>query len=179
MELASPRFDAPLKDARWELFLPPDYKYEDFLGTMSYERADLSPVVQDFTIAEYARQEGAKESNLEAEAVDFVRKARSDIAAGKLKDTGNRLSFFRSRSVRDETTARELKQLEEDVNRAQSSNLINAQQALSVENAEVGCGTEQPPCRATGRKLRLFLMLERPRSRSRNCRKPRLLPWHA
>ena len=38
--LTAPRLDVPLKGARWELFLPPDYSYGGFAGTMSRETAD-------------------------------------------------------------------------------------------------------------------------------------------
>ncbi|HZI30913.1 MAG TPA: hypothetical protein VFF11_01160, partial [Candidatus Binatia bacterium] len=31
----SPKFDVPLKNARWEMYLPPDYDYQDFQGTMT------------------------------------------------------------------------------------------------------------------------------------------------
>src|SRR5438876_11600042 len=44
LELISPKLDAPLKSARWELFLPPDYRYSDFAGTMAPEVAVAAPV---------------------------------------------------------------------------------------------------------------------------------------
>ena len=31
----SPKFDVPLKNARWEIYLPPDYAYQNFQGTMT------------------------------------------------------------------------------------------------------------------------------------------------
>jgi hypothetical protein len=39
VELNSPEHDAPIKHARWELFLPRDYDYGDFAGTMTRETA--------------------------------------------------------------------------------------------------------------------------------------------
>jgi len=36
---ASPQFDVPLKNARWEVYLPPDYDYQNFSGTMTREPA--------------------------------------------------------------------------------------------------------------------------------------------
>src|SRR5262249_50921669 len=60
VDLVSPRLDVPLKDAHWELFLPPDFAYNHFGGSMTYERADLAPIALDFTLAEYKRQEAAK-----------------------------------------------------------------------------------------------------------------------
>ena len=37
-----PRLDVPLKGAHWELFLPPDYQYSDFGGTMARELAGVA-----------------------------------------------------------------------------------------------------------------------------------------
>jgi hypothetical protein len=136
VELASPRLDVPLKDAHWELYLPPEYEYDKFGGSMSYERADLAPISQDFTLAEYKRQEAAKEASFEAEAVDFIRQARNDIASGTYNNQSvNRLNYFNSRALQNDAAARELKQLEEDVSRNQGSNLLRGQQNLSAANS--------------------------------------------
>ena len=35
--LESPAVDVPLKNARWELYLPPDFDYGGFAGTMTHE----------------------------------------------------------------------------------------------------------------------------------------------
>jgi hypothetical protein len=37
VQLISPALDVPLKNARWELYLPPDYQYDEFTGTMTRE----------------------------------------------------------------------------------------------------------------------------------------------
>jgi hypothetical protein len=133
--LASPRFDVPLKDARWELFLPPDYDYGKFGGSMSYERPDLTGVAQDFTLGEYRRQEAAKKAAQDTQTVDQIRQARTQIASGNYKETAGKLNFFFSRTPQSEAAARELRQLEDDVSRVQSSNLLNAQQTLAFENS--------------------------------------------
>jgi hypothetical protein len=125
----------PLKDAHWELYLPPDYEYSHFKGSMTYERADLAPVAQDFTIAEYARQEISNSSTLEAEAMETLSRAKSELASGNYKESGNKLGWLRSRSLRDSKADKEVKQLEEQLKKVQSSNLINAQQALANENS--------------------------------------------
>jgi len=129
VELISPRLDVPLKDAQWEVFLPPDYDYDSFGGSMTYERADLVPLAQDFTIAEYSRQESAKKAGAEAEAADLLKKAQIDFLAGNLNDTGNKLNLFR-RDGLSRATAGEIKKLEDDLNRAQSSNLLTAQKKM-------------------------------------------------
>ena len=136
VSLAAPRLGIPLKDARWELFLPPGYEYEDFGGSMTYEQADLAPIAQDFTLAEYARQEIAQEQNIQAREVDALQQAKSDLAVSNYSDARTKLNVFRSRAGRDEVVTRELKKLEDDLARVQSSNLIQAQEELARENSE-------------------------------------------
>jgi hypothetical protein len=135
VELVSPRLDVPLKEARWELFLPPDYEYEDFRGTMNYEQADAVPMAREFTLAEYARQEIAKKETVQEQEVDALRQAKSEFENRNYPRIGNKLSLLRDRSLRSKDASVELKKLEDDLNRARSSNLIQAQQALSLENA--------------------------------------------
>jgi hypothetical protein len=135
VELASPLLDVPLKDARWELFLPPDYNYDKFGGSMTYERADLAPVVMDFTLGEYKRQQAASEASVAAQAVDFLSKAKSDLSAGNLKESSDRFNYFRNGNVRNEAQKREIDQLEGELKRAQSSNLIIAQNQLNFDNS--------------------------------------------
>jgi hypothetical protein len=134
VELISPRFDLPLKDARWEVFLPPDFSYEKFRGSMSFESADLVPIAQDFTLAEYQRQELAKQEMFEEQAVEFLRRTKGELSRGNI-DHGGRVLQFRSRAIRDEAAARQLAELEVDYNRSQSSNLLQAQNFYAIENA--------------------------------------------
>ena len=144
VELESPRFDLPLKDARWELFVPPDFTCSKFAGTMNYESAELVPVTQDFTLAEYQRQESSKQDSFEARAVDWLRRARSEVATGKL-DQASQLKGYRDAPIRDRQAAEELKRLEADVNRFQSAQLIEAQRAYAFSNnARLGGGTDDP-----------------------------------
>ncbi|MBM3878200.1 MAG: hypothetical protein FJ387_00510 [Verrucomicrobia bacterium] len=133
LELISPRLDLPLKDARWDVFLPPDFAYSDFQGTMTYESAELLPLTQDFTLAEYQRQELSKQETIAAQAVDFLRRSQTEIASGKF-ELANNLKNFREVQIRDRQTAAELRQLEAEVNRGQSTQLIEAQRAYTYSN---------------------------------------------
>lgn len=80
------------------MFLPPDNEYSRFGGTMAWESADLVPVVQDFTVGEYGRQEIAKASVLESQTLDNLRQARSELAAGNVDRANDNLSQARSRA---------------------------------------------------------------------------------
>lgn len=57
VSLESPQFDIPLKNAKWELHLPPDFDYSEFRGTMTPDGRDVALVAMDFTLGEYGRQE--------------------------------------------------------------------------------------------------------------------------
>ncbi|HRZ36139.1 MAG TPA: magnesium transporter [Candidatus Paceibacterota bacterium] len=138
VRLDSPWLDLPLKDARWELFVPPDYSYRRFAGTMSYESAEMVAVSQDFTFAEYQRQELSKQASFEARAVDFLQRARTEFATGNL-DKATQLKGFKGAQIRDQQAAAEFKRLEADVNRAQSIQLIEAQRNyVFLNNARLG-----------------------------------------
>ena len=130
--LESPRIDLPIKDARWELFLPPDYSYSRFQGTMTYESAELLPLSQDFTIAEYQRQEISKQASFTAQAVDFLRRSKSEVATGNLANAGKLRDFRNNKLLNNDRAGEELRELEREVNRAQSSQLIEAQRAYAL-----------------------------------------------
>ena len=133
-ELVSPTLDLPLKNARWELFLPPDYEYSKFRGTMIYESAESVPVTQDFTMAEYQRQELSKQDSFEARAVDFLQRVRREMATGRFDNT-SQLREYRQAPIRDQQAVQELEQLELLANRAQGRQLIEAQGAYAASNA--------------------------------------------
>lgn len=135
LRLEAPRFDLPLKDARWDFFLPPDFEYSDFGGSMTHALTDLSPLAQDFTLAEYRRQEEAQVQSDASEILGLVSRARGKLAAGRIADVKDELSQAKRRAGRDLQTEQEVRQLEEELNRAQGSNLIQAQNEYFFSNA--------------------------------------------
>ncbi len=134
VKLESPRLDVPLKDARWDLFLPPDYDYRDFGGSMTYESADLVPVSQDFTLGSYRRQELEQRATVASQTLDRLEAAKKEVAAGRYDHAG-RLNFLSSRGPLDDSRQQDLKALEETLNLAQSSNLLQAQRSYAANNA--------------------------------------------
>ncbi len=83
---ASPQFDVPLKNARWEVYLPPDYDYQKFSGTMTRE---LAPAVEmassSFSILDYSRMEQAKKASAKVEMDRDVNEARRQLAEGNTR----------------------------------------------------------------------------------------------
>jgi hypothetical protein len=140
VKLESPRLDVPLKDARWEVFLPPDYNYDKFGGTMTYEGADTVPVAQDFTLGAYKRQEAEQEAAENSAVTETLAKVRRGLQLNSFGEA-SRLDYYRnplsnSGNRKDEATAREVDSLADTVHRAQSSNLIEAQKSYLYNNSD-------------------------------------------
>lgn len=134
VDLASPGLDVPVKNTRWELYLPPDYSYGNFGGTMTRE-PDAAPVVRTFSALEYreAEQEKKKERELAlSSSRDEVRRQLSDGKLGEASKAYNLLQRYRSAAESDE-----LKALDKDLRKAQSGNLVLAQQEVMNNNASL------------------------------------------
>jgi len=150
VKLVSPKLDVPLKNARWDLYLPPDYDYARFDGSMTHEAA-VAPVVQVYSSREYFKQEEAKKVAKKSEVMSFLSNARRSLSEGKLKGASDDFSqaLRLNKDGADEQTARELDALKEELGRSQSGNLIQAQRAYSEENAKRYAGkaaaAEAPP----------------------------------
>ncbi|HEY1490051.1 MAG TPA: hypothetical protein VGF90_03335, partial [Verrucomicrobiae bacterium] len=79
----SPQFDVPLKNARWEVYLPPDFDYQKFSGTMTRE---VAPAVEtassSFSILDYSRMEQVKKASAKVEVDRDVSEARRQLSEG-------------------------------------------------------------------------------------------------
>ncbi|HMP83958.1 MAG TPA: hypothetical protein PKA41_14765, partial [Verrucomicrobiota bacterium] len=130
----SPKFDVPLKNARWELYLPAEYHYDDFAGTMKREVAG-TPSLLSFGLSEYSMMEKMSLASSKAEAAKEVRKAESNLASGNVRDAvGN---YYRAKASRrvSEMEDESVDRLGKDLKKAQASNLIEAQQNFSYLNS--------------------------------------------
>lgn len=141
VNLVSPTLDVPLKNARWELFLPPDYQYDAFSGTMTREAgvtvatlADLPPVTDEvsFSVMDYslreteAKQEAAKEVQTELSNV------KKKLSEGNVKDAWNFYSRVQNRSGGTDNS--EAREVEQQLRRAQASNIVQAQNDFFFRN---------------------------------------------
>jgi hypothetical protein len=134
VDLASPALDVPVKNARWELFLPPDYGYSRFGGTMTRE-PDAAPVVRTFSALEYREAEQEKSKEREIAATTSRDEVRRKLATGKLDDANRAYRMADRYGLVKDKEAGELKKLETDLRKAQSDNLLNAQQAVVANNS--------------------------------------------
>jgi len=151
----SPKFDVPLKNARWEIYLPPDYDYQDFAGTMTREAAAAKQASSwNFSLLEYSRMEQASKAQAQVEALRDVNEAQRQLASGNVREAS--ASFYRARvkSAKGNEEAQDVRQLEKDLQSAQASNLINAQSDFSWRNSgQITAGANAP---AQAPQLRLL-----------------------
>jgi hypothetical protein len=149
---ASPKLDVPLKNARWELLLPPDYEYTDFAGTMGRDLTGAPVVTVNYSATEYSRQEAKTREGRAVEASTSFNRLNSLLSSGKLSEANNEW-FNYKRSVNNPQgggrggqggqagkdiegeEARQLKEVEVQLRRSQASNLVQAQHAYTLDNA--------------------------------------------
>ena len=136
---ASPQFDVPLKNARWEVYLPPDYDYQKFSGTMTRESAPaVETALSSFSILDYSRMEQEKKSLAKVEMDRDVNEARRQLSEGNTRVATESFNRAKAKFSADKDTGDIVKKLESDLKSAQASNLINAQNDFSVRNNGAG-----------------------------------------
>lgn len=142
-ELVSPALDVPLKNARWSLYLPPDYSYSGFEGTMTHEEV-AAPLVQIFSLSEYQRAENEQAQAKQAEVSSFLQMASSNIAAGKSKiavDAYNRARASGGKGKFYFDNVKDFKNIEQQMRQSQGLNIIS-NGALIDQNGSIS-GTVQ------------------------------------
>ncbi|MCW5551090.1 MAG: type II secretion system protein [Verrucomicrobiae bacterium] len=135
----SPKFDVPLKNAQWELFLPPEYDYHAFSGTMRREVA-AKPSLLSFGLSEYLAKEKSSKASSKAEMLKDVSKAQSNLSVGNVREAVAGFNRAKGNVYAGLDEGVQVKQLEQQLRSAQAENLINAQQAFSVANAGAPMG---------------------------------------
>ncbi len=131
----SPQLDVPLKNARWEIYLPPDYDYKNFSGSMTRE---LTPAPESistsFSILEYSRMEQASKSAAQVDVQRDVDQARRQLTLGDVRGANADFSRAKAKLVVAGQNNDDVKQLEKDLQNAQASNLVAAQNDFTVRN---------------------------------------------
>ena len=125
---------------------------------------------QVYSLSEYNVQQRAQEEQSKSEWRYGLESARKDLAGGNLQkaiSSYGRAKFKGAKVQTDQAEGRELKELEQDVRRAQSSNLIMAQNNYFLAERRAARGPAGAP--APGRRRS---SPTRPPSSSRPCRRP-------
>jgi hypothetical protein len=150
----SPEFDVPLKNAHWEVYLPPDYDYRGFGGTMMRETA-VAPEAssRSFSLLDYSRMEQVNKEQNEIDLRRDVREARQQLASGNVREASVNFNRAKVKSAKGAETGDEVKQLEKDLQNAQASNLINAQTEFSWRNNGQVAGERNAPVQTGSPRL--------------------------
>ena len=151
---ASPKFDVPLKNARWEVYLPPDYDYQAFSGTMTREIAPAPETSSSsFSLLDYSRMEQVKKASVKNEVDREMSEAKRQLAGGNAREASATFNRAKTRIYADKREDGDVQQLEKDLVTAQASNLINAQNEFVNRNT-VGLATDgttpDQPAQPTG-----------------------------
>jgi prepilin-type processing-associated H-X9-DG protein len=143
VQLVSPALDVPLKNARWELYLPPDYQYDEFTGTMTREAgvtvaslaADLPQLQEEasFSVLDYSKRESDAKVEAAKEVKTELFNVQRKLAEGNVKDAANYFSRVQNRGDRTASDA-DTKVVEQQLRRAQASNIVQAQQEFLFRN---------------------------------------------
>jgi type II secretory pathway pseudopilin PulG len=145
----SPKFDVPLKNARWEVYLPPDYDYQNFHGTMTRETAAVPEVSSmSFSTLDYWHMEQANKQQTQVEALRDVSEARQQLASGNVREASANFKRAKTKFYAGKGEDQDVKQLEKDLQSAQASNLIMAQSEFSVRNNGQVAGQINAPVQA-------------------------------
>jgi hypothetical protein len=127
----------PLKNAHWDVYLPPDYNYLDLRqGTMARELAPVAePSSSSFSILDYSRMEQANKASAKTEVRRDVSEARQQLAGGNVREATANFSRAKAKFYAGKDEDAEVKKLGDDLKTAQASNLINAQNEFFFHNA--------------------------------------------
>ena len=137
VRFVSPQFDVPLKNAHWEVYLPPDYNYLDLQhGTMTRELAPAAePMSSSFSILDYSRMEQANKASEQVEVKRDVSVARQQLAGGNVREATANFNRAKANFYSGQDEDAEVKKLGDELKTAQASNLINAQNEFFFRNA--------------------------------------------
>ena len=141
VNLVSPTLDVPMKNARWELYLPPDYQYDQFTGTMTREAgvvatvADMPAIADEssFSVWDYSKRESAAKAEAAKDMKSEIDNAKKKLAEGNVKEAANYYARTKNRGNNNDSDA-EAKAVEKQLRQAQASNLVQAQQNFSILN---------------------------------------------
>ncbi|HEV2329453.1 MAG TPA: LamG-like jellyroll fold domain-containing protein [Verrucomicrobiae bacterium] len=136
VRLDSPHFDVPLKNARWELYLPPNYDYSDFKGTMSREiAASTESPSRSFSSLDYSLMEQTSKTQETQDALKDLQQARAQLKKGDVRGASANVYRAKIKLGRNLSDNAGVNQLESDLQNAQASNLIMAQNDFTFNNS--------------------------------------------
>ena len=135
LQFASPQLDLPVKDASWDVYLPPDYRYADFAGTMAHKEAAAADGATRFSSGDYQRQEAQNKSSLMLGLKSELSSAERELAAGNVQGATLRYNRAKSRNYfADAKAEQDTRKLAQQLRQVQGNNLVQAQNEFLVHN---------------------------------------------
>ncbi len=141
VSIPSPGIDVPLKNAQWDFYLPPDYRYDRFEGTMKpmLDTAQTTnvPQLQMFSMTDYIKAENINREAREEDVASSLSNARSQLAGGNANFAYNSYSRAKGKwggKAGEDKDA--LKELEKDLKRSQANNLIARQEQIMSQTGD-------------------------------------------
>jgi competence protein ComGC len=122
VNLISPLLNVPFNNARWDLYLPPDYDYEKFAGSMAHE-TQAAPMLQTYSLSEYRAQEAQQRQAKQAETSSFISIARQNLAISNIKAIDQNKVNWAIGNSEDTTTRQALEDVKQRVAIGNGNNL--------------------------------------------------------
>jgi competence protein ComGC len=135
VNLISPRLNMPLNNARWDVYLPPDYDYQKFAGSMIHE-AQAAPEVQNYSLSEYRAQEAEKKQAKQAETSSFISKASQNAAISNIRaiDQTKLNNLYSS----DSATRNEIEAVKQELNYQNAANISQQNGRVFANPGQIG-----------------------------------------
>ena len=142
--LQSPTIDVPLKNAQWDVYLPPDYEFTGFEGTMKREEEVAQPVRRSFDYESYLKVEIDNRARDERQGQVVVSNIRSNLKGGNLAEA-NKFLFKNANNPNNNGIVlnRELSQVKKELTKAQARNFVQSQRAYTLNNNDLFNGQGQ------------------------------------
>jgi hypothetical protein len=135
VELISPALDVPLKDAQWEVYLPPDFDCSKFEGTMKRQDNAAVPVVFNFSTLVYSQAESRNRVERERNKQAEIARAKVELSRGNVKGANYYMNSVNN--LGSQQADKDVDDLKRNLRQAQGSNLIKAQRQIAIDNSGV------------------------------------------
>lgn len=159
VKLVSPGFGVPLKEAQWEFYLPPDYDYSEFAGTMRQEEVERKTLWK-FSFDLYNSFESKRARKDRLLVVNNLKNVRGNIASGDVAEANSLLvkTYANPSGVFQQDA---LKKVVKDLNEAQAINIQRSQAEFERHHLNEGADGLPPADRDPINAERQAVQLQR------------------
>jgi competence protein ComGC len=146
VELISPAFNLPFKDALWTIYLPAGWAYDKFSGTMTLASVGVTSKSKSkteglFSEAQYYLEQYSIKSAFETKMKKDISIARKSLEAGDFKNAVDTFSQVQSQAIKAKDQE-QLKIIGSQIRKIQSSNLLAAQEEFASKGSNLSVSEE-------------------------------------